>query len=110
MNNAIKTLVKSSVVGVYPRKGANQYKTRKGEWHPVASTELVDFKVDFSKFQSAPRGTGDTGWEVLESDDVIISYDSGQTIRTKVPAGALVRRVAWGCPAMAGTMAVILPL
>ena len=110
MNNATKTPVKSSVVGVYPRKGANQYKTRTGEWHPAASTELVDFKVDFSEFRNAPRGTGDTEWEVLESDDVIISYDGGRTSRTEVPAGALVRRVAWGCPAMAGTMAVILPL
>ena len=110
MNNAIKTIAKSSVVGVYPHKGANQYKTRSGSWYPVASTELVDFETDFSKFRNAPRGTGDAGWEVLESDDVIIAYDSGQTSRTKVPAGALVRRTARGCPAMAGTMAVILPL
>ena len=110
MNNAIKTLVKSSVVGVYPRKGANQYKTRKGEWHPVASTELVDFKTDFSEFRNAPRGTGDDAWARLEQDDEIRAYDGGQIYRRKVPAGALVRRVAWGCPAMAGTMAVILPL
>ena len=101
-------LKKTAVVGVYPRKGQKQYRTRRGAWYPVNSTELVDYMEEFSEFLHFGRAVG-FEWITLDNDDTLIAYDGGRTSRTPVPEGTRVRRVLSGCPAGAGMVAVILP-
>lgn len=101
-------LKKTAVVGVYPRKNVKQYRTRRGAWYPVNSTELVDYMEEFSEFLHCKMRVG-FEWATLPTADVIIAYDGGRTCRTPVPAGTRVRRVLSGCPAGAGLVAVILP-
>ena len=102
-------LKKHAVIGVYPRKGQAQYRTRRGAWYPVKSTELVDCMEEFSEFLYCKLRVG-FEWTTLSNDDVIIAYDGGRTCRTPVPAGTRVRRVLSGCPEGAGLAAVILPV
>ena len=103
-----QAISKRKVLGVFTRKNQKQYKHTNGQWYPVATTELVDFRTSFSEFLHCKVCVG-FEWVTLPNNDFIIAYDGGRIQRTPVPAGTLVRRVSWGSPAMAGQVAVILP-
>ena len=108
MNTTKQAISKSKVLGVFTRKNQKQYKHTNGQWYPVATTELVDFRTSFSEFLHCGVHVG-FEWIVLPMNDFIVAYGGGQTNRISVPAGTMVRRISNGCPAMAGMVAVILP-
>lgn len=110
MNTTKQAISKRNVVGIYPRKGVKQYRSRGGAWYPTSSTELVDVQFQFSEFQLFKSPVG-FEWITLPGDDTLIAYGGGQVSRTPLPAGTRVRRVLSDYADWAGivAVAVILP-
>lgn len=95
------------VASIGIRRDARTVFLKNGSNVPVVDVKIVDERgVDISELRVHGR-LGDHA--LLESDDVIVSYDAGRTYRRPVPAGTEVFRTSAGAPAYAGCCAVRYP-
>lgn len=112
---------RSKIVDTCIRKNVRCYRvlTSAGvAYAPVDDTTVVDYTVGASEFKNpVPQpGRDKVFWNriplepvILQEDNIIFEYDRGTISRHKVPAGATVGTLHFGCPEYAGTVWVILP-